>query len=262
MATLFNSKIILASGIKLDKSYKHVLNYTEQQMLALVNSNKIVESSSFNFINSTGEIRVPFTYSQCLGANYIAFQNPDYNNKWFFAFIDEVVFRSVNMCELKYTIDVFSTWFNRLTIKPCFVIREHVNDDSIGAHTVEENIKTGEPICIYETKAFDTSSNFFVAIATTYDPTYCEEQVRKGKDLTGVSLYNKNFFGTQLFLFEIDTTDTGSIQASGERLIQFLVAINGDKSGDMSCVTDMYIIPKELIPQSSLSVVNFPFDRS
>jgi hypothetical protein len=161
------------------------------------------------------------------------------------------------MQEIRYTIDSWSTWFNNVTVKPCFVIREHVNDDTIGKHTVDENLNIGEPICTYETKAFDTSSNFYICIATTHDPTYVENGTRIGKDFSGVSLYNKNFFGYQFFLFEIDISTTASIEASVEPIIQFLIDTATDKSGDLTCISDMFIIPKELIPAGNLNLIQY-----
>ena len=140
-----NSKIILCKGIKVDKDYNNVLSYSESQMLSLCNSNthKIAERSNYSFLRTTNSIYVDFTYSQCLQANYIAFQNPDYSNKWFFAWIDEVIYKSDKNCEITYTIDAWSTWFDKWSTKPCFVVREHVNDDEVGKYTFPENVELG-----------------------------------------------------------------------------------------------------------------------
>ena len=139
-----NSKIIIAKNIKIDKEYKEVLNYTEQQMLALVNANKIDSSNSYSFIKDTGEINTHFSYDDCLKCNYMAFQNPDYDNKWFFAFIDDIKYVNDATTNIKFTIDAWSTWFSKLTINSSFVIREHINDDTIGNNLVPENLETGE----------------------------------------------------------------------------------------------------------------------
>lgn len=140
-----NGKIILAKNIKLDKEYKDVLSYSETQMLSLVNEYKVAEANDYSFIK-VGEniISVGFTYATCLQANYIAMQNPNYSNKWFFAFIDEVEYSSNNSTVIHYTIDEHSTWFDYWDPKTCFVVREHVTDDTKGKHTVPENISTGD----------------------------------------------------------------------------------------------------------------------
>lgn len=142
-----NSRIILASGIKLDREYKNVLNYSESDMLALVNSNKVAESNTYNFIRDTGSIQTSFSYSQALSSNYIAFQNTDYSSKWFFAWIDKVIYRGNNNTEIYYTVDAWSTWFSNWTASTCYVVKEHVNSDNVGEHTILEGLETGEYVC-------------------------------------------------------------------------------------------------------------------
>ena len=86
------SRIILAKGIKIDRAYKNILSYSESDMLTLLRSNShfVNELSNCSFIRKTSTIMVDITYEQAIQSNYIAFQNPDYSNKWFFAWIDEI----------------------------------------------------------------------------------------------------------------------------------------------------------------------------
>lgn len=143
-----NSIIKLAKGIKLDKDYKQVLNYSESQMLDMINnsSHLVYTNNTYSFLRDEGTIQVQAPYGTVIQANYMAFQNPDYSNKWVFAFIDEVIYKGELNTEIKYTIDVWSTWFQYWSAKACYVVREHVVDDSIGANTVPEGLETGEYI--------------------------------------------------------------------------------------------------------------------
>ena len=142
---LQNSNIIICKNIKLDKSYKDVLNYSEQQMVSLCQTNAVASANNYSFIRSERNvIKTSFSYNDALKCNYMAFQNPDYSNKWFFAFIDDVEYANDGTSRIKYTIDEFSTWFDYWNPEPCFVEREHVNDDSIGANTVPEELECGE----------------------------------------------------------------------------------------------------------------------
>lgn len=142
------SKIYLAKNIKLDKNYKEVLNYSESQMLELItdNSNLVYYQSNYQFIRETNTIQIKAPYRDVCGANYMAFQNPDYSNKYFFAFIDNVKYLNENASEITYTIDIWTTWYDYWNSKACYVIREHVVDDTIGAHTVPEGLETGDII--------------------------------------------------------------------------------------------------------------------
>ena len=142
---LQNSNIIICKNIKLDKSYKDVLNYTEQQMVSLCQSNAVASASNYSFIRGErGYIKTSFTYNDALKCNYMAFQNPDYSNKWFFAFIDDVIYDNDGTARIRYTVDEFSTWFDYWNPEPCFVEREHVNDDTIGLHTYPEGLEYGD----------------------------------------------------------------------------------------------------------------------
>lgn len=138
-------KIILAKNIKLDRDYKNIMNYTENQMVTLVTTNAVYTSANCSFIRPDGnEVVIDATYSTCLNANYIAFQNPDYNNKWFFAFIDNIKYESNGTTRITFTIDECATWFDYWHVEPCFVIREHTNDDTIGNNLLPENLELGE----------------------------------------------------------------------------------------------------------------------
>ena len=139
---ILNSKIRLCKGIHIDRNYVNVTDYSEQQMVALCESQShlVASSNTFSFIRNRGTIATDFSYSDAIQANYIAFQNPDYNNKWFFAFIDDVIYIGEKNTEIKYTIDVWTTWYDKWETKPCFVVREHVNDDTVGANTVAEDL--------------------------------------------------------------------------------------------------------------------------
>ena len=142
-----NSRVILAKNIKLDKNYKSVLRITESDMVNLMmnQNNLVLNRTGFSFLrDGRNGIQIKESYSSCVQANYIAFQNPSYSNKWFFAFIDEVNYISDAVTEIIYTIDIFTTWWEYWSPKACFVVREHVVDDTIGLHTVPENVETGD----------------------------------------------------------------------------------------------------------------------
>lgn len=143
----YNSKVILCRNIKIEKGYKHVLNYSEQQMLALCLANKVVEKNDYSFIRSERNyIQVDISYNDALKCNYMCFQNPDYSNKWFFAFVDNIEYVNDNCVRIRYTIDEFSTWYDYWTARSCFVVREHTNNDAIGANLIDEGLETGEYI--------------------------------------------------------------------------------------------------------------------
>ena len=76
MATL-QSKIILCKGINVDKNYVNVLDYKENQMLSLCESQEhlVAIANDYSFIRNRGTISTNFKFDDALKSNYIAFQN-------------------------------------------------------------------------------------------------------------------------------------------------------------------------------------------
>ena len=74
-----NSELILCSGIRLDREYSNVIDYSESDMLSLCRTNKIAGDSNYSFIRNDKRLVTSIPYSAALQGNYIAFQNPDYS---------------------------------------------------------------------------------------------------------------------------------------------------------------------------------------
>ena len=92
---LKNSKVIMAKNIRLDKDYSNVLSYNTQAMVDLCTANAVQTFNHCMFLrHGQNSIQLEMTYDNALKCNYLAFQNPDYSNKWFFGFIDEVEYVS------------------------------------------------------------------------------------------------------------------------------------------------------------------------
>ena len=92
-------------------------------------------------------IRYPQNIDEILQYNYVMYQNENYPNKWFYAFITNMEYDNENMTKISIKTDVFQTWQFDIIYKQMFVEREHVIDDTIGKNTVPENLETGEYIC-------------------------------------------------------------------------------------------------------------------
>ncbi len=229
-----NSKIILAHNIKLDREYKNVINYSEADMVNLINQNKTAESNTYSFIRDTGSIQTDFNYNTCLSSNYMAFQNTDYSGKWFFAWIDRVVYRGNNNTEIYYTIDAWSTWFSYWSASTCYVIKEHVNSDNIGEHTVLEGLETGEYICnahIIDDAMDDIMSELTYVISATLD---FNNILPSGKFAMAVGKrYNGIYSGVNYYRYDTPTVINGILNE---------VANEGQSDG----ITGLFMVPTRL----------------
>lgn len=239
-----NSRIILCEGIKLDRDYVNVLSYSQSDMLSLCRNSKhrIIEASDYSFISGReNTIRTNFTYEQCLKANYIAFQNPNYSNKWFFAYIDNIRYLSDRVTEITFTVDAWSTWFSDWDKKPCYIIREHVNNDSIGANTVPEDVIPNmvESVKVQSDSSLDNTYGYYIAVASNYEPS-------ENTQFPCVSLYNGMIFAEKLFLFD-GTTTTGIVGAV-QNLGLFLLS----QKGHLEDIKNVFIVPNACIDESKL----------
>lgn len=78
--------------------------------------------------------------------NYVMYKNANYRNKWFFAFITSMKWSNNNMTDIFIKTDSFQTWQFDLEYKRSFIEREHVNDDTVGLHTIPEGLEYGDYI--------------------------------------------------------------------------------------------------------------------
>lgn len=254
MSTL-KSKVILAKNINIDKNYINVLNYSESEMVSLVSSSSHIVASrdDYQFIRANGTIFVDIPYSTCLESNYIAFQNKDYSNKWFFGWIDDVIFNSDKNCEIKYTIDYWSTWFSYWEQKPCFVKREHVNDDTIGANTIDENLATGDYIQD-GTERTDASFNeyLWIVIESEFNPY-------NSSRFSGVSIVNGQLQAFPYYLIKYTLPLTTSTAYANLQNFLLCVASGGGSSisdiatGNIEYIKNIFVVPRSCIDETTLT---------
>ena len=219
-----NSKLILSKNIKLDKQYKEVLNYTELQMLDLLNSEEhlVNRDDKMSFLReNTNVISTGFSYSECLQANYIAFTNPDYSNKWFFAFVDDVIYVSDKVTEIYFTIDVMSTWFNKVDVEQCFVIREHTMNDTIGNNTLPENLELGEYVINDKERIGLALNNYNICIGVSSIPANFPSSITLGS-----RIYNGIYSGLRYFIFDEESSASKFIRGyDNERMAEAIYTI-------------------------------------
>lgn len=98
----------------------------------------------YTYQRKDGTIRFEVNQEELLEYNYVMYKNDDYENKWIFAFVRDTRWVNNKVVELAIETDAWQTWQFDITFRRCFVEREHVNDDTFGAHTVPEGLETGE----------------------------------------------------------------------------------------------------------------------
>lgn len=94
--------------------------------------------------HSRNKIRVGISADNLFDCNYLMFRNYNFGTKWFYAFITDVEYVNNQTAEITYEIDVIQTWLFDYTRLPCYVVREHAMDDSIGSNITPEKFNITE----------------------------------------------------------------------------------------------------------------------
>ncbi len=136
---------LLKCPIKLDnKNQITFSNLSSQTTYFLSLPYEEVEGSMYQRKDSS--IYFPGIYDDLTEFTYVMYQNENYSNKWFYAFITGMEYLNDNTTRISILTDPFQTWQFDLTYKASFVEREMINvsNDVPGANLVPENLETGE----------------------------------------------------------------------------------------------------------------------
>lgn len=174
--------------------------------------------------------------------NYVMYKNNNYRNKWFFAFINNMKWANNSMTDIFIETDSFQTWQFNLEYKQSFIEREHVNDDTIGLHTIPENLETGEfitnsnPVNIFEYSSNGTSvagNDSYVIICATDFPITATP-----------SDYNKIING--VFNGCVYVVATGSSASEVSQKLDELIGYYAT-AGKLDYIQSIFMVPKTLL---------------
>lgn len=119
-----------------------------------------------------GVVNVKAVADHVLDANYVMIRNQNFSPRWWYCVITSVEYLSLNSCQVRFQVDAVQTFFFDYQIENAFIIREHVSDDIVGAHTVPEGLEIGEYVCqnlqnLGGTTGF--TDTFSIVIFSTYN---------------------------------------------------------------------------------------------
>lgn len=122
-----NSNITLLK-VPLELSNKNQLTFSSKQaQFNYFNSLTKIELENATYQRKEGVIRFPELIDNLYEYNYVMYQNENYSDKWFYAFITNMRYLNDNVTEISITTDVFQTWQFDLEFKQSFVEREMIN---------------------------------------------------------------------------------------------------------------------------------------
>lgn len=137
--------IAILRNIPLDNSYTDTLSFGSAASQATWFASKAKYSwQNLTPIRMQNRIRIPVKADDVYDCNYLMFQNTNFAQKWFYAFITEIRYVNPSVCEVGFELDVMQTWYFDYTLKACHVLREHVNSDEVGEHVLPEPVSLGD----------------------------------------------------------------------------------------------------------------------
>ena len=135
-------------NVPLDDTYNHTIKFASLSAQQTYFSSAGVVKYTLNEQSyqrvERGKMRVEIKAEDLYDCDYLSFQNTSFGNKWFYAFITGVEYVNNVTSEITFEIDVMQTYLFDITVGECFVEREHVVDDSIGANTIAEPVDCPE----------------------------------------------------------------------------------------------------------------------
>ena len=218
------TNIRILHNVPLDTSYDHTIYFASQTAQA----NYFLGKQKYNLSNYTyqrikrGWMRIGIKADNLYDCNYLMFQNTAYGSKWFYAFIKSVEYVNDVTANIEFEIDDMQTWHFDYTVDYCFVEREHVTDDTIGAHIEPENVECGE--YVYNTH------NYVVQLAD-YHVVIAVVEATAGEHSTAVqgNVYEKIYSGATLYAFpstnveDIDAFLSGYVQKPDSILAMYMI---------------------------------------
>lgn len=136
--------VALLSNVPLDSSYSDTLTFGSLSAQVQYFAGKTAHSWANMTPTRLNVLRVPLNAEDVYKCNYVMFQNTNFGNKWFFCFITGIHYVNAGMTEITLEIDVLQTWYFDYTLKPCHVLREHVDSDKVGEHILPEPVTLGD----------------------------------------------------------------------------------------------------------------------
>ena len=242
-----NSVIQLFRGINLDNRYMHTIYFASESAQNTWFTSKVsLTFQAQSYVRYTrNSIKLKADTTDIMDCSYLRFKNDRSVDKWFYAFINSVEYLNENTCLITYEIDVMQTWFiQNGAIRPSYILRQHVNDDTFGINLEAEPVGSD----VYDCDAINYYSadgalfgNYSLIINTTQNPL--------GTGGSGTVVNNNLYNGTNMIV--ADSSDANALANITTALQTILEGswTSGDRPVE---VVDMFTFPTKY---SNLSVL-------
>ena len=241
------SVYLLKCPLELDN--QHQLNFASRQaqqnyFLSLPK----IEFDKFSYQRQDGVLRIGEHIDNLVEYNYVMYRNENYTDRWFYAYITGMEYVNDNCTFVSIKTDVIQTWLPDLNFKKCFVEREHVNNDTFGLHTLEENIAGGEFVCNY-TSTIGFGSNprkCYCMVMLSELPASMQDDYGSNARIYGGIPNGCYLVGLEMWVDDTHLVSFDNIN----NLIEYY-----DSKGKSDAIVAMFLVPESFY--SSINIMSF-----
>jgi hypothetical protein len=137
--------------VPFSSSQNHVLKFaSETEQLTYMNSKVVYSRVNCTYQREeSGEfLKIEMNVDSLYDCNYVMFQNANYSNKWFYAFIDKIIYLNTKVTKVYLTLDVYQTFMFNFTMPNVFIDRQTFDTDSY--NTLPDTPSTGDLTNVFE----------------------------------------------------------------------------------------------------------------
>lgn len=224
---------------KLENDYKNQLTFTNATAQSTYFSGTVQKTySNYTYVKKDNYVQVSDNIDAIIDCNYLYYRNVGFTTKIYYCFITRMEYINENCTRIYFETDVFQTWQFQIEYKQSFVEREHVNDDTIGLHTVPELLEKGEYL--------PSANSFFIYNngLSGMDWVPCVGVSENIFTTNEIKIYNNTFSGLQYFALQDSTAIANFISYYASE-------------GKVNEIYTLFIIPIAFI---SDSVITFEWD--
>lgn len=232
-----NTTIRLLRHVRLDETYENTIyfaNETAQRNYFLNKTWATLNENTYQRVaNSKGSLKVQLPASTVSDCNYMMYQNTDYEQKWFYAFITSYEYVNDTTTLITFEIDVMQTYAFDYTLLQSYVDREHASNDTVGLNIVDEGLNFTE----YQ---FDEQlgSGYFETWGILIQSIYNANGVQSNE-------FHRNTAGLITGMQNIFLDDSGSTTCA-QKATSWLNTVQNDYSEDGSGILGITMYPREL----------------
>lgn len=191
-------------------------------------SKAIKSNTDFTYQRKDKSMVVPYLVDTIYSCNYVMYQNHNFNNKWFYAFITKMEYVDEETSRLYIETDPIQTWWFDITFKDSFIEREHTDNDIVGTNVEPENLELGEFICNRD-YTLDFHNTYRPCLAVTEYPS--DDAVIGNTPIDHYKTYGGIFSGVGYIVGEDDTGLSNIIRTY-------------DKKGKADAIIGVFMIPE------------------